>query len=149
MNILDKLLNNQGEVILTILFVVFLFMGYEIPQPLSLFIDSVIGKMAIIILAFILFFNSSPILGILGFFVAYELIKRSMISTGSMGKYLYNPSEYNKESTLTALNQFPYTLEEEVVQKMARPKNSYFISSQSYQPVMDKIYDSQELNNIN
>mgnify|MGYP001299815783 FL=1 len=40
-------------------------------------IDNTIGNIVIVIFALALFLNSSPLVGIVGFLVAYELIRRA------------------------------------------------------------------------
>jgi hypothetical protein len=40
------------------------------------------------------------------------------------------------------MNQFPYTLEQEVVKKMAPAKESYDYTPSSFSPVLDDTYDA-------
>ena len=55
----------------------------------------------------------------------------------------YVPSEEDKKSKLTAMNQFPYTLEQEVVKKMAPSKATPSPDSKaSYSPTLDQLYDA-------
>jgi hypothetical protein len=62
----------------------------------------------------------------------------------------YAPSEEKKMSQFTAYNQFPYTLEQEMVAKMAPAKSSGFSLSQaSYKPLMDNLYDASPVNGDN
>jgi hypothetical protein len=143
-----NLIKTQAEICLTILFVIFLFMGYDIPQPLADFIDTIPGKIIVVIISLMLFVGTNVIVGIVGFFVAFELIKRSMKKTGNLESGLYTPSEYKKISDIDALNNFSYTLEEEVVYKMAPPKNNNSYSSQTYQPILEKIYETEDIQNV-
>jgi len=58
----------------------------------------------------------------------------------------YAPSEVKKESQFTAFNQFPYTLEQEVVAKMAPIVHSgTSIHAASYKPVLDNLHDASPL----
>jgi hypothetical protein len=50
--------------------------------------------------------------GVLGLFAAYILIRRSSISSAIES---YVPSEARKSNELSVLNQFPVTLEEQMV----------------------------------
>ena len=53
-------------------------------------------------------------------------------------------------SQFTAYNQFPYTLEQEMVAKMAPAKSAGFSLSQaSYKPLMDNLYDASPVNGEN
>jgi hypothetical protein len=59
------------------------------------------------------------------------------------------PSEYNKFAQFTAFNQFPYTLEQEVIKQMVptmTPGNS--ISKPSYKPILDDLHDASDINDI-
>ena len=123
-------------------------MGYETPQPLANVIDTIYGKVIIVLISIILFIYANPVLGVLGFFVAFDLIRKSTISTGSYALDKYMPTEKKKASNLSAYNQFPYTLEQEVVKKMAPAKADLEILSTgpSYTPILDNLYDAAPLN---
>ena len=138
---------NLGQLILCILFIIYLLIGLNIPNSVATLIDNIYGKVIIIIVALTLFVNFNPILGVLGFIVAYELIRRSSISTGTYGLEKYMPTETKKYSDLTSLNQFPYTLEQEVVKKMAPMKQSEETSSSAtFFPVLDNLHDAASVN---
>ena len=139
---------NMGELLLGILFIVYLIMGYKPPAALANVIDSTYGKVIVVLVALILFANSNPILGVLGFFIAYNLISKSEIVTGTYGLNNYMPTEEKKYSSLTMYNQFPYTLEQEVVKKMA-PLNKADTSGSntySFNPVLDDLHDAAPVN---
>ena len=120
-------------------------MGYSTPEPVAGLIDTIPGKIVVIVAALILFATVNPILGVLGLLVAYDLIRRSSISTGTHGLQRYAPSEEKKATQYTAYNQFPYTLEQEVVKKMA-PLNRHdeFLGGApaTYKPVLDNTRDA-------
>jgi hypothetical protein len=62
----------------------------------------------------------------------------------------YMPSEKKKTSQFTAFNQFPYTLEQEVVNKMAPiMKTGTSINPPSYKPLLDNLYHASPLNGSN
>ena len=135
---------NMGQIILIILFIIYLIMGYNTPEPIASIIDTTYGKIFVIVIALVLFAFTNPVLGIIGFLVAYELIRKSSISTGSYGLDKYLPTETKKFTELTALNQFPYTLEQEVVKKMApiRQQNDMIQEGTTFVPVLDNLYDA-------
>ena len=137
-----------GQMALTILFLIYLIMGYKTPEPIANVIDTLVGKIVVVIVALSLFIHVNPILGVLGLLVAYDLIRRSSISTGSDALQRYMPTQQKVNSQFTAFNQFPYTLEQEVVKKMAPlNKTSEFLTgpSASYKPLLDNTRDAAYL----
>jgi hypothetical protein len=137
---------SMGQLLLAILFVIYLIMGYSTPEPVAGLIDSLPGKIVVIIAALSLFVSVNPILGILGLLVAYDLIRRSSVATGTDGLKRYLPTEEKKTSQFTAFNQFPYTLEQEVVKKMAPlNRSNEFLggSAPSYKPILENTRDAE------
>ena len=93
-----------------------------------------------------LFMHTNPFLAILALFVAYNLIRRSSMITGLDALQKYAPSEEKKSSQFTAYNQFPYTLEQEVVAKMAPISQSgYSINQASYKPLLEELHDASPI----
>ena len=45
----------KGEVLLTILFVIYILMGYKIPEYIASLIDTVYGKIIVVTIAILLF----------------------------------------------------------------------------------------------
>lgn len=136
---------NMGQLILAILFVIYLIMGYKTPEPVANVVDTLIGKIVIIIIALALFANVNPVLGVLGLLVAYDIIRRSSVATGTDALKKYLPSEEKKISQFTAFNQFPYTLEQEVVKKMTPSNKSseiYNGPAATFKPLLDNIRDA-------
>jgi hypothetical protein len=134
---------NLGQLTLLILFLIYLVMGYKMPYSFAILIDNIWGKIAVIIIALILFAVCNPILGIIGLFVAYKLLTSSAIETGSYGKDHYIPSEEKKMANMINNNKYPYTLEQEIV-KMRAPIYKYDASDQSYSfsPTLDEQHDA-------
>jgi hypothetical protein len=145
---------NMGQLILSILFVIYLIMGYNTPMSLAELIDTPVGKIAVIIVALCILSTSNPILGILALFVAYELIRRSSLAL--RGDYKnYIPSESKKSDQFSAFNQneFPYTLEQEMVGKMTIQNNninlSFNESTSNFKPILDNTHNASMLNVYN
>jgi hypothetical protein len=100
----------------------------------------------VVLVALMLFAYSKPILGILALLVAYQLIKSASVKTGMAGLEEYYPTESKKWSPFTPTNQFPYTLEQEVVKKMAPiVQSGSSMSKPSYKPLLDNLYDASPL----
>jgi hypothetical protein len=141
-----------AQLILGVLFVLYLIMDYQTPAPVASFVNSVVGKIIVLVIFLSLFFFSHPILGILGLFVAFELIRRSsgQIGTGMFGgsSSFFSGSADTSEraSFFSASNQFPYTLEEEVVKKMTpNVSQGQPVSEASYLPLLDNTHDASKI----
>ena len=133
------------ELVLGSLFVLYLVMGYQMPDQLATIVDSTIGKIVVVLVALMLFAYSNPILGILALLVAYQLIKSSSVKTGMAGLEEYYPTESKKWTPFTPTNQFPYTLEQEVVKKMASQKfNTEYVKA-PFKPILDDTHDAAPL----
>lgn len=138
---------HMGELILIILFIIYLIMGYKTPEPIASMIDSLAGKIVIVIIVIYMFMHTHPILAILALFVAFDLIRRSSMTTGIDALQRYAPSEERKSSQFSAFNQFPYTLEQEVVKKMAPiVQSGSSLSKPSYKPLLENLYDASPIN---
>ena len=134
------------ENILSLLFIVFLIMKFHIPEPLADMIDTLPGNFAVIVCAIMLFNYATPVLGILGLFVAFDLIMRSKATTGIDALKKYGPSQERMDSQFSALNQFPYTLEQEVVKKMAPvPYNNSLMHPVSFTPLLNNLHDASPI----
>ena len=70
------------ELLLSVLFVIYLVMGYKMPEAVAVMIDSTVGKIVVVLGALMLFAYSNPVLGVLALLVAYQLIKGAAVKTG-------------------------------------------------------------------
>jgi hypothetical protein len=142
--------DHRGELVLAILFIIYLIMGYKTPEGIANMVDTLVGKIVIFVIVLYLFLHCNTILAVLALFVAFDLIRRSSVATGIDSLQKYAPSEEKKASQFSAYNQFPYTLEQEVVKKMAPiVQSSSSISPASYKPILDNTHDSMPLTNSN
>ena len=134
------------EDILSLLFIVFLIMKFQIPEPLADMVDTLPGKFAVGVIAIMLFGYANPVLGVLGLFVAFDLIMRSKATTGIDALKQYAPSQQRMDSQFSAMNQFPYTLEQEVVKKMAPvPYNNSLMHPVSFTPLLNNLHDASPI----
>jgi len=130
---------NMGQLILVVLFIIYLIMGYKTPGSLANVVDTVYGKVVVVMLALILLIKCHPILGVLALFVAFELIRRS--KNDAVDQYI--PSEGKKMGQFTAFNQFPYTLEQEMVGLMTtRDSQKASLQPASFKPLLQHSYDA-------
>jgi len=141
---------HMGELVLVVLFIIYLIMGLKTPEPVAGIVDTLVGKIVIFIIIIYLFMHANPILAVLALLVGFDLIRRSSMATGIDALQRFAPSEEKKSSQFTAFNQFPYTLEQEVVSKMAPiMKSGSSITQASYKPLLDNLYDASPLNGSN
>lgn len=138
---------HRGELILTIILIIYLILGYKTPQPIAFLVDNIVGKIVIIVIVIYMFLYTNPILAVITLFVAFDLMRRSSTSMYNNLFQSYIPSEENKMGQFTAFNQFPYTLEQEVVKKMAPiVQSGSVLTKPSYHPMLDNLYDASPLN---
>jgi hypothetical protein len=139
---------NMPQLLLAGLFVLYLVMDFKTPDSLAPMIDSNIGKIAVILVAIMLFAYSNPILGVLGLLVAYQLIRGASIKTGMAGLEEYYPTEEKKWSPYSPAHQFPYTLEQEVVKNMTTEKfNTEYVKA-PFRPTLDDTHDAAMLSSL-
>jgi len=137
---------HMGEFVLVILMIIYLILGLKTPDIIANMVDTIIGKSIIVIAVIFLFMHANPILAVVAALVAFDLMRRSSESTGLGALSAYAPSEEKKMSQFTAFNQFPYTLEQEVVAKMAPiVRSGSPLTGASYKPVLDNLYDASPL----
>ena len=138
---------NISQLALALLFIIYLIMGYKTPEPVANVIDTLVGKIAIFIMVIFMFMHANPILAVLSLFVAFDLIRRSSAVTGIDALKKYLPTEEKKSSQFTAFNQFPYTLEQEVVKKMAPiVQSGSSLTKASYKPLLENLHDASTIN---
>ena len=141
---------HMGELVLIILFIIYLILGLKTPEPIANLVNSLVGMFVIFIIVIYLFMHANPILAVLSVFVAFDLIRRSSLATGIDALQKFAPSEAKKSSQFTAFNQFPYTLEQEVVKKMAPiVRSGNILTKASYKPFLDNTYDASPINTSN
>jgi hypothetical protein len=102
----------KHEMLLTVLLVLYIILNVPTPDVLSSYVDTPLGNIVVVLIALSFFTHSHPVVGVLGLFAAYVLIRRSSSSSAIEA---YVPSEKRKSEELSAFNQFPVTLEEQMV----------------------------------
>lgn len=148
MESLTQLMNrgHRAQLVLVVLMVIYLIMGFKTPNVIANIVDTILGKVVITLVVIYLFMHCNPILAVLAALVAFDLMRRASQATGLDALQKYMPSEDKKMSQFTAFNQFPYTLEQEVVAKMAPlVRSGSPLSSASYKPMLNNLYDASPL----
>ena len=134
---------NPQKLMLVLLLSIFIVFDIQIPETVAQMIDSVLGKIVVIVVALSLL-NVHPLVGVLGLVAAYVLIERSATSTGTGPMKKYNPSEKKKVREMTVMNQFPMTVEEEVIQNML-PVTSPDIIPPEYKPTQEDLHNASKI----
>ena len=138
--------DKRHEILLGIVFVMYIILNVKTPTPLAKFIDTPLGYIIIAVIALSVFGSTNFVVGVLGFIAAYELIKRSDNSPISPVKK-FVPSENKKVMNFSKYNDFPITLEEEVVAKMAPLVKHDVPSTVNFKPVLDDTHEAASINN--
>jgi hypothetical protein len=141
--LLKELKAHQNQYILTFLLVMYILLPISTPSLVANAVDNLLGRIVLIVVAISLLFHH-PVLGAVALIASYELLYRSEKVTGSYQVRTFLPTEYNKGREINALNQFPSTLEEEMVKNMV-PMKKKMLSNPAYKPVLGKIYDAAHL----
>ena len=102
----------KHEMLLTVLIVMYIVLNVPTPDVIASYVDTPLGNIVVVLIALSFFTHSHPVVGVLGMFAAYVLIRRSSSSSAIEA---YVPSEKRKSEELSAFNQFPVTLEEQMV----------------------------------
>ena len=130
---------NYHQVALVIIFLVYIFLNnVKMPHVITEGVSSMVGTVIVIVVALGLLFNSNPIVGILGIVVAYLLIERSnqqMKNNTSVSNVMKNEME-KMDTFFNVENQFPKTLEEEIVEKRTFHKSKPDMIGPSYKPLL-------------
>ena len=132
----------MGQLILAILFIIYFVFRIPIPGVIADTLSTIPGKIIATLFVLYLLLHSHPILAILGLLVAADLIRRSSpeyIRYAEVVKHDYS-----------AFNPFPYTLEQEMVNKMT--PNVYSgkpITNASFKPVLDEDYNATNVSSMN
>ena len=144
---MDKLKNlllkgNKFELVLVVIFVLYILLDIKTPENLAFLFDNMYGQIVLILGALALFLNYHPIVGLLGFFVAYEIIRRSSHATGSHVVQKYVPTEETKSDEMVKMNT-PYvkSVEEEVIDNMIPLVGPPDNTTASYKPILDDNFD--------
>jgi hypothetical protein len=134
------------EIILLAIFVMYLLFPVPTPSFVSPYINSNLGMAMVIIVTLYMILYTTPILGILSIFIAYELLRRSANSISRNKKVpivKHTPSQPQKDIEMKQMNPPKVlSLEEEIVEKNAPVGKSVLSDSyieSSFKPTQDKL----------
>ena len=110
------------EMVLFVAFILYLIFPIPTPAPIIPYINTSFTIGVIIIFTIYLLFYTTPILGVLSLFVAYELLHRSSngFVLGKVPMVRHTPTQPKKDLQMQNMNpKQEVTLEEDIVQSMA------------------------------
>ena len=84
------------DMILVLVFSIYLVMGYPTPEPVATVVDTLVGKLVIMFVVISLFVYANPIVAVLSLLVAFDLMRRSSKATGIDALARYAPTEQKK-----------------------------------------------------
>lgn len=126
--------------VVLVLLVVFIVSDTSVPNEVSKFVNTLHGS-ALLLLVCLYVLYTSPVLGVVTLVAVFELLRRT---GGLRTAQDFIPSEEKKSEELEVINDFPVTLEEEVVANMV-PMSSENLQAPSYQPLLEDLHDSSQL----
>jgi hypothetical protein len=125
-----------------VLLALYILINVPTPAVLAEPISSIYGRVLLGFVAVVIFLRTNPLLGVLSAIAIYYLIVRSSMVTGQFFAKHFLPSEKLKLADFKKFNDFPVTLEEEVVSQMAPLVKYDAPSSLDYKPILDDTYDA-------
>lgn len=171
----DQLVSaNPSQLILGVIFVFYILLNIQTPAVLAGPIDNLFGKVLVVAVAAVIFMKTNPVIGVLGFVVAYQLIKTASVTTGTYAMRHYLPSENSKlremqtfneeqvqaqpeqesaqqlaqqhmQGEMQAVSNIDGALETEMVARMAPLVSSGGDSGLNYSPVLDNQHSAASL----
>ena len=131
---------NPAYLVLSLLMAVFIVMDISPPNNICMLVDTMVGKAVVIMVALSLF-SLDMLMGSVGIVAAYILImrcsKKEEVRT-------FSPSEVKKTKQLSVMNQFPLTVEEEVIGKML-PRTNPDLQAPDYKPTLNNLHNATKL----
>ena len=125
----------RHEMVLVVIFIIYILLDIQTPESLARLIDNIYGNIFVILIAITIFASTNPVVGIISFIAAYELIKRSRTTN-------FPPSEYSKLEDFSDYNAFPVTLEEQMVEQMAPLVKYDADPNLNYNPTLGSLHDA-------
>ena len=141
--VLNKLkVEKREHMIFIVLLIIYILLDVQLPTAISNAVDTIYGKIVLYLLALNIFCNVNKVAGVLSFIAAYTMIDRASKQTGTFAIHNYLPSEEKKVLDFSKFNDYPYTLEEEEVARMAPIVLNETSTGSNYKPVLDTLHDA-------
>ena len=119
----DQLVSaNPSQLILGVIFVFYILLNIQTPAVLAGPIDNLFGKVLVVAVAAVIFMKTNPVIGVLGFVVAYQLIKTASVTTGTYAMRHYLPSENSKLREMQTFNAEQVQAQQVQAQQVQAPE---------------------------
>lgn len=128
------------EYIFIALLLLFILMDVEVPPTIGQYIDTTIGSI-ILISGAIYIFHIQKVLGAVALIAAVEILRRT---NGIRAIKQFIPSELRRSVQLSMWNDFPITLEEEIVRDQL-PVVNKINGKPSFKPKLANLQNAVEL----
>jgi len=135
-------IDKNEHLVFIILLIIYIILDIKLPILIADAVDTIYGKIVLLILSINIYANINKIAGILSFIATYFMIIRSSKQTGSHAINHHLPSEKSKVEDFSKYNDFPITLEEEEVSRMAPLVRNDTSTGADYKPVLESLHDA-------
>lgn len=132
------------DLLLALLLGYIVIAGVKLPFMFAEMIDTLVGK-AVLIMLVLLLFMRSPVVGVLAMIAVFELIRQAEHTTGTAQMRLFLPTDEHRGRFYTAMNQFPVTIEEEVVANMVPKVYEHPMHVATFQDSKTDIHDASRV----
>jgi|TARA_B110000285_G_scaffold231996_1_gene302042 hypothetical protein len=152
-----KLINDVTKIVkqspyengLAALLVAYIVLNIKTPGALTGVIDSTLGNVVVVVIALSLFHTKNPVLIVLGIVAAYEIIRRSSVSTGSYAIEHSLASDKKKAKAMKEYNQpTAKSLEEEMVSSIP-PMSSSSVTPAGYSESLTRSHGATTVSEVN
>jgi hypothetical protein len=141
--VLNKIKVEKHEhMILIVLFIIYILFDVKFPMFMVKGVDTIFAKIFLFVMSMYIFIKVNKVVGVLAFIAAYTMIDRASKQSGTFAIRNYLPSEANKVLDFSKFNDYPYTLEEEEVARMAPIVMNETSTGSNYKPVLDVLHDA-------
>ena len=136
------------DLILALVFVVYLISNVKLPSALERIIDTTSGNIIVIIMALMTLMMFNPIVGVLALITAYELMRRTSVSNSNILLKQEVPSEETKRHEMEVLNKEAKkrTLEEEMIEDV-KVYVSDDTTPSNIKPLLSNLHNASNLAN--
>lgn len=132
------------QLVLAAFLLFFLIFNIQFPSNIQALINTSIGNVVVILVAITVLLNTQLPVGILALIVAYVIVTRNTPQAALAQSF--SSSEKRKEKYLSKINDFPVTLEEEVVQSMVPLTTTNDPADMNYAPILENTYNALSIN---
>ena len=140
-------IKNESNPILGILLILYILVPINVPKELSSPINSIYGRIVVLLLALASFTKTNAVNGILCLIAAYTLVKRTEKQNGFLENFVAEKFTPLKKESSNKLENLPVSLEEEVINNMPPLTNASSSSNPKYKPVLDAVYAAAPASN--